>query len=113
MLAAGQEIRVRRADWRYVPREEKFELSDMDHTMPKIFVPIVEVFEMPDGADKDDIITTFRKGLEFALTQYPVVNGSLHMDEGNGRLCMFHETEHFQDVLCTNSNSYRGHRKAY
>lgn len=91
MAAAGQEIRVRRANWREVPREQKFELSDMDHTMPKIFVPIVEVFELPDGADKEEIVATFRKGLEFALTQYPVVNGSLHMDEGNGRLCMFHD----------------------
>lgn len=91
MASAGQEIRVRRANWRDVPREQKFELSDMDHTMPKIFVPIVEVFELPDGADKEHIISTFRKGLEFTLTQYPVVNGSLHMDERNGRLCMSRE----------------------
>lgn len=113
MTAAGQEIRVRRADWRYVPREERFELSDMDHTMPKIFVPIVEVFEMPDGADKDGIVATFRKGLEYALTQYPVVNGSLHMDEEDGRLCMFHETGKFHDVSCTNTDLYRGDCKAY
>lgn len=52
---------------------------------------MVEVFELPAGADKEDIVATFRKGLEFALTQYPVVAGSLHMDEDNGRLCMFHE----------------------
>lgn len=52
---------------------------------------MVEVFELPAGADKEDIVATFRKGLEFALTQYPVVAGSLHMDEDNGRLCMFHK----------------------
>lgn len=65
---------------------ERFELSDMDHTMPKIYVQIAEIFELPPDADRGGIVQSLAKGLAFALGQYPVLAGVLRMDASNGRM---------------------------
>lgn len=85
---SSQVIQVQPLGWKdgsYEP--QKYFLSDMDHTMPRIYVMIAEIFELPEDADKDAIVQSLCKGLAFALTQYPPVAGGLHMDEKNGRLC--------------------------
>ncbi|KAK8009450.1 hypothetical protein PG991_012001 [Apiospora marii] len=65
---------------------DRFELSDMDHTMPKIYVQIAEIFELPPNADRDGIVQNLTQGLAFALGQYPVMAGVLRMDASNGRM---------------------------
>lgn len=81
------EIRVRPTGWEDAALEEKFPLSDMDHIMPKIYCLIVEVFELPTGADKNETVAGLVKGLEFTLSQYPALTGALQMDETTGRMC--------------------------
>jgi hypothetical protein len=102
-----KEIQVRPTEWESAPAEEQFALSDMDHvsklpvqtacethtdlvnniqTMPKIYVQIVEVFKLAPEADKAKIVDNMVKGLEFTLSQYPILAGGLKMDAENGRL---------------------------
>jgi hypothetical protein len=80
------EIRVHPTGWESAPEEEQFVLSDMDHTMPKIYVQIVEVFKLAPDVDKAEVVDNMVKGLEFTLSQYPILAGGLKMDEENGRL---------------------------
>lgn len=81
-------IRVAPLGWKEGPYEpEKVFLSDMDHTMPRIYVLIAEVFEFPEYIRKENVIRDLSKGLEHALSQFPPLAGSLHMDESDGRLC--------------------------
>ncbi|KAH9897556.1 transferase family-domain-containing protein [Xylariomycetidae sp. FL2044] len=83
---ASQEIRILPTGWQNAPEEEKFILSDMDHTMPKIYCQIAEIFELPKDADKHAIVSNLSKGLEFTIGQFPILAGALHMDATNGRL---------------------------
>ncbi|ETS78933.1 hypothetical protein PFICI_08786 [Pestalotiopsis fici W106-1] len=83
---SSTEIRIKPLGWQDAPASERFELSDMDHTMPKIYVQIAEIFELPEGSDKQVIIDSVSKGLEFALSQFPALAGTIHMDETNGRM---------------------------
>lgn len=66
---------------------EKVFLSEMDHVMPKIYVLIAEVFELPAGLDKDTVVHNLCKGLGYTLAQYPPLAGGLRMSEQDGRLC--------------------------
>jgi hypothetical protein len=81
-----KEIRIRPAGWENAPAEERFALSDMDHTMPKIYVQIVEIFRLTQPVDKAEIVDSMAKGLEFTLSQFPILAGGLKMDAENGRL---------------------------
>lgn len=82
----GREIHVRPQGSGSDSGTRRFELSDMDHTMPKIYVQIAEIFELPLEADRDAIMQNLTRGLEFALGQYPVMAGVLRMDDSNGRM---------------------------
>lgn len=66
---------------------QKSSLSDMDHIMPKIYILIVEIFELPIGTSKDIIVASLVEGLEITLGQYPEVAGCLEMDEKTGQMC--------------------------
>lgn len=79
-------IRIRPTGWESAPEEEQFVISDMDHTMPKIYVQIVEVFKLPPDAEKSRIVDNMVKGLEYTLSQFPILAGNLKMDAENGRL---------------------------
>ena len=46
------EIQVRPTGWESAPEEERFVISDMDHTMPKIYVQIVEVFKLAPDVER-------------------------------------------------------------
>ncbi|CAG5174997.1 uncharacterized protein ALTATR162_LOCUS7922 [Alternaria atra] len=81
-----KEVRIRPAGWESAPAEEQFALSDMDHTMPKIYVQIVEVFKLAPLFDKTKVVDSMAKSLEFTLSQFPILAGGLKMDAENGRL---------------------------
>lgn len=68
------------------PGADRFELSDMDHTMPKIYVQISEIFELPPDTNPSHIVESLSNGLAFALGQYPILAGVLRMDATNGRM---------------------------
>lgn len=80
------EIKVRPTGWESAADSERFSVSHMGHIMPKIYVLIAEVFALPKGANKDAIITSLTKGLEFALSQFPLLVGALEMDEASGQM---------------------------
>jgi trichothecene 3-O-acetyltransferase len=79
-------MRVRPSNWKTAPAEEQFMLSDMDHTMPKVYVLILEIFELQASIDRDDLVRNMEHGLEFALSQYPILAGVFHMDANTGRM---------------------------
>lgn len=83
---ASYELRVKASNWQDAPADERLELSDMDHTMPKVYVQIAEFFQLPEGTDKEAVVSNLKKGLEFTLSQFPILAGSLHMDDKNGRM---------------------------
>jgi hypothetical protein len=85
-IMSTKEVRIRPAGWESAPAEEQFALSDMDHTMPKIYVQIVEVFKLAPLFDKAKVVDSMAKGLEFTLSQFPILAGGLKMDAENGRL---------------------------
>ena len=66
---------------------QKSPLSDMDHIMPKIYILIVEIFELSASTSKDIVVTSLVEGLEFSLDQYPEIAGCLEMDEKTGQMC--------------------------
>jgi hypothetical protein len=87
-MACPQRIHVQPTGWRQSPENERFELSDMDHTMPKIYVQIAEVFEMKDDSEaaREKVVANMVTGLEFTLEQFPIMTGVLHMDPDTGRM---------------------------
>ena len=52
-IPASTELRVRPAGWEGNPESKRFPLSLLGHAMPKIYVPIVEVFTLPEDMDAD------------------------------------------------------------
>lgn len=81
-----KEIRVRPTGWESAPPEQQFFVSDMDHTMPKIYVQIVQVFKLAPDLKKHGIVDCMVKGLEYTLSQFSILTGALKMDAENGRL---------------------------
>jgi len=60
---SNAEIRIRPTGWESAPVEERFVVSDMDHTMSKIYVQIVEVFKLAPDSEKPGILDSMVKGL--------------------------------------------------
>ncbi|KAH8651277.1 transferase family-domain-containing protein [Xylariales sp. PMI_506] len=61
-------------------QDEIFQLSDLDHLMPKLYVHMIEIFEQPENFDKNTIVGNLVKGLERTLADYPILTGTLHFD---------------------------------
>ena len=57
--------------------DEIFQLSDLDHLMPKLYVHMIEIFELPQNIPKDTIVNRLIVGLERALSDYPILTGKL------------------------------------
>lgn len=57
-----------------------FQLSNLDLLMPKLYVQMVEVFQLPADADKPLILSTLTDGLSLALADHPILTGTLHFD---------------------------------
>ncbi|KAI7641311.1 hypothetical protein KC318_g21903, partial [Hortaea werneckii] len=87
-MAEARCIQVRPTAWESGQEMDLFPLSDMDHTMPKIYAQIAEVFELKDESEenKATIVANLVKGLEFSLAQYPIMAGGLKMDPETGRM---------------------------
>lgn len=66
--------------------KERFVISDMDHTMPKIYVQIVEVFKLAADSEKPTVLAGMIKGLEYTLSQLSILAGVLKMDAKTRRL---------------------------
>lgn len=87
MAAAVQEHRVQPYSARGEEgKDEITQLSDLDHLMPKLYVHMIEVFELPADANKDAIINNLLQGLARTLDDYPIVAGTLHFDNEARRI---------------------------
>lgn len=57
-----------------------FQLSNLDHMIPKIYVQMVEIFQVSSDIDKASIITILTNSLSRALADHPILTGTLHFD---------------------------------
>jgi hypothetical protein len=74
-MANRREIRVGALGAATEGPDEIFQLSDLDHLMPKLYVHMIEIFELPENADKTSIVNNLVKGLERTLADYPILTG--------------------------------------
>ncbi|PCD38562.1 hypothetical protein AU210_007034 [Fusarium oxysporum f. sp. radicis-cucumerinum] len=73
-----------------------FQLSDLDHLMPKLYVHMIEIFELPQDVCKDSIVESLVTGLERTLVDYPILSGTLHFDNESRRIVVKKQAEsHF------------------
>ncbi|KKY22006.1 putative trichothecene 3-o-acetyltransferase [Diplodia seriata] len=68
------------------PEVESFELSEIDHALPKIYTLLTLVYELDAGADKKKLAQNLKEGLEITLSQYRSLAGELETDPNNGRV---------------------------
>ncbi|KAF7536037.1 hypothetical protein G7054_g4908 [Neopestalotiopsis clavispora] len=68
--------------------DEVLQLSDMDHCMPKLYVQMIEIFELPETTEEErkSIVDNLVKGLQRALFDYPILTGTLHFDNEAKRI---------------------------
>ncbi|KAL1626312.1 hypothetical protein SLS56_006980 [Neofusicoccum ribis] len=68
------------------PETEAFELSEIDHALPKIYSLLTLTYELDAAADKQKIAQNLREGLEITLSQYRSLAGELETDPVNGKV---------------------------
>lgn len=75
--------------------DEVLQLSDMDLCMPKLYVQMIEVFELPEATEdqKARIVGNLVKGLERAVTDYPILTGTLHFDNEAKRVVVKRQSD--------------------
>jgi hypothetical protein len=72
-----RELGVRPVETDSETSDEVIQLSDLDHLMPKLYVHMIEIFELPENSIKDSIVKNLISGLERALADYPILTGQL------------------------------------
>ncbi|RSM19443.1 hypothetical protein CDV31_001603 [Fusarium ambrosium] len=80
------ELRLHPSGWRSAPESERYPLSLMGHIMPKIYVAVSEVFALPDDANIEATVRNMTAGLEFTLSQFPILSGVLEMNAATGTM---------------------------
>ncbi|KAM5361646.1 hypothetical protein ACJA88_014383 [Fusarium oxysporum] len=80
------ELRIHPTGWKSGPESERYPLSLMGHIMPKVYVLVAEVFALPDLTDNNVTVQNMTAGLEFAISQFPILAGVLEMDTATGRM---------------------------
>ncbi|CAN8097805.1 unnamed protein product [Discula destructiva] len=63
-----------------------FQLSDLDLLMPKIYIQMIEIFELPADADKALILSALTKGLSVTLADHPILTGTLNFENEAKRI---------------------------
>ncbi|OJD37518.1 trichothecene 3-o-acetyltransferase [Diplodia corticola] len=77
---------VRSRGYENDPEVERFELSEIDHALPKIYTLLTLVYELDAAADKSKLAQNLKAGLEITLSQYRSLAGELETDPTNGRV---------------------------
>lgn len=67
-------------------KEVVFQLSDLDHLMPKTYVHLVEIFRLPADTNKAFVLAILTNGLSRALADDPILTGTLHFDNEAKRI---------------------------
>lgn len=63
-----------------------FQLSDLDHLMPKIYVHLVEIFRLPADTNKAFVLDILTNSLSRALADHPILTGTVHLDNEAKRI---------------------------
>ncbi|KAK6850643.1 transferase family-domain-containing protein [Apiospora arundinis] len=66
--------------------DEIFQVSDTGHQIISMWFKLVDVFELPESADRAQIVANLSKGLEQALGDYPELTGTMHFDNEAKRI---------------------------
>ena len=84
----SSDILVRPTEWEQSPNKERFPLSPIAQTMPKIYVLMAEVFPLvPDvSPSPGTVVKNMTAGLQFTLSQFPALAATLDMDPNSGRM---------------------------
>ncbi|ENH72293.1 hypothetical protein FOC1_g10004532 [Fusarium oxysporum f. sp. cubense race 1] len=69
-----------------------------DHLMPKLYVHMIEIFELPQDVSKASIVRGLATGLERTLADYPILSGTLHFDNENRRIVVKKQALHIKDA---------------
>ncbi|KAK8255659.1 hypothetical protein IWZ00DRAFT_485556 [Phyllosticta capitalensis] len=85
-MARKETLRVSSSDPANESGTEEFPLSDLDHIISKIYVPVTLVYKLEDHVDRQQVIEKLRSSLQVTLSQYPCLRGSLRNDESSNRL---------------------------
>jgi len=80
------ELCLHPSGWRSAPESERYPLSLMGHVMPKIYVAVAEVFTLPEGTNIEATVRNMTAGLEFTLSQFPILSGILEMNAATGTM---------------------------
>ncbi|KAJ6500785.1 transferase family-domain-containing protein [Mycena sanguinolenta] len=66
--------------------DEIFQVSDTGHQIVHSWVWLVDVFELPDTADREQVTANLVKGLERAMGDHPELMGTMHYDNEAKRI---------------------------
>ncbi|KAK8044084.1 hypothetical protein PG993_004108 [Apiospora rasikravindrae] len=66
--------------------DEIFQVSDTGHQIISMWVKLVDIFELPEGSDRDQIVANLTKGLEKAAGDHPELTGTMHFDNEAKRI---------------------------
>ncbi|KAJ3456556.1 hypothetical protein MRS44_016579 [Fusarium solani] len=80
------EFRLHPTGWRSAPESERYPLSLMGHIMPKVYVAVAEAFAFPDDINIEATVRNMTAGLEFTLSQFPILSGVLEMNVATGTM---------------------------
>jgi hypothetical protein len=58
----------------------------MGHIMPKVYVAVAEAFAFPDDINIEATVRNMTAGLEFTLSQFPILSGVLEMNVATGTM---------------------------
>ncbi len=74
-----------------LPTQTRFDLSDWDQLVPGNHVTPSTVFPLNADANKDQIITSLKTGLQNVLSCIPLLGGTLLNDSKANRMCVLRE----------------------
>ncbi|KAF2254934.1 hypothetical protein BU26DRAFT_148161 [Trematosphaeria pertusa] len=93
-------IKVHPKDHTNDPAIERFELSDYDHCLPKIYTLIALVYKLGEGtASPETIIGNLQQGLEVTLSQYRSLSGVLRTSPESGKVWIQKRRESIVDLI--------------
>ncbi|KAJ5647939.1 hypothetical protein N7490_004311 [Penicillium lividum] len=64
-----------------IPRQSRYELSDLDGLAPPMMVKAFLLYELSQTADLDKLITSLQEGLKNAIFRMPFMEGSVQVDQ--------------------------------
>lgn len=84
-MATSRETRVQA----YSPSNNSdgvLQLAELGAIEPKLYVHMIEIFSLPAGANKEQVLSNITEGLSRTLAEYPILTATLHFDNETRRI---------------------------